>query len=313
MNKYLVTGGAGFIGSHITDKLLSEGNFVRVLDNFSSGKKENLESASEYKNFELIKGDIRNYSACLKAAKGIDYVLHQAALRSVPGSMKDPYIYNSVNINGTLNLLRASLKNKIKRFVFASSASVYGETDIFPEKEDSIPQILSPYALSKLTGEYYCRIFSMNYNLPTLSLRYFNVFGPRQNLNDEYSLVIPKFIGLILQNKRPTIYGNGKQSRDFIYIDDVVSANLVSAKNKAVKCGVFNVASGEDYTILDLVKMLNKLMHKNAKPVFYPVRKGDAFKTLGDISKAIKILGYRPKTDFKTGLGLTVDWFKSRV
>jgi UDP-glucose 4-epimerase len=311
MSRYLVTGGAGFIGSHIVDRLLRQGNFVVALDNFSSGKRENLEFASRQKNFKLIKGDIRNYASCLQATKGVDCVLHQAALRSVPKSMKDPYSYNEVNINGTLNLLRACLKNKIKRFVFASSSSIYGETDIFPEKEDFMPLLISPYALSKLTGEYYCRIFSMNYNLETVSLRYFNVFGPRQSLDDEYAVVIPKFITCILNNKQPPIYGTGRQSRDFTYIDNVVDANILALTKKNIKCAVLNIGNNKDHSVLELVKTLNKIMHKSIRPVLLAPRLGDVFRTLADISKAKKVLGYRPKVDFQEGLRLSVDWFKA--
>jgi nucleoside-diphosphate-sugar epimerase len=313
MNRYLVTGGAGFIGSHITDRLLREGNFVRVLDNFSSGKKENLEFAVGHKNFELIKGDIRNYAVCLKATQGVKCVLHQAALRSVPKSMHNPYIYNDVNIKGTLNLLKASLKNKIKRFVFASSSSIYGETDIFPEKEDFIPELISPYALTKLAGEYYCRIFSMNYGLETASLRYFNVYGPRQGLDDEYAVVIPKFITCMLKGKRPPIHGTGKQSRDFTYINNVVDANILAAKKPGIKCEVLNIANSKDHTILDLVKTLNKIMCKDIKPEFTPVRPGDVLRTFADISRAKRILGYKPRVNFEAGLRLTVDWFESHL
>ncbi|MDD5005893.1 MAG: SDR family oxidoreductase [Candidatus Omnitrophica bacterium] len=311
MAKYLVTGGAGFIGSHIAERLLREGSSVKVLDNFSSGRKENLKFAKANKNFQLIKGDIRDYKVCLRATKDIDCVFHQAALRSVPKSMNDPYSYNDVNINGTLNLLKASLKNRIKRFVFASSSSIYGETDIFPEREDSLPLLISPYALSKLAGEYYCKIFSVNYKLETVSLRYFNVYGPRQSLDDEYSVVIPKFINAMMNNRQPPIHGDGKQSRDFTYIDNVVDANILAATRQNIKCDVFNIANNKDHTILELVEILNKIMGKSIKPAFTPLRAGDVLRTFADISKAEKELGYRPKIDFETGLRLTVDWFKS--
>ncbi|MDD5291773.1 MAG: SDR family oxidoreductase [Candidatus Omnitrophica bacterium] len=310
MNKFLVTGGAGFIGSNITDRLLKEGNFVRVLDNFSSGKRENLTFAIKHKNFELIKGDIRNYSTCLKAVKGVKYILHQAALRSVPKSMGNPYVYNDVNINGTLNLLKASYENKVKRFVFASSSSIYGETDVFPEKETFIPELISPYALTKLAGEYYCRIFSMNYKLETVSLRYFNVYGPRQGLDDEYAVVVPKFITCMLNGQQPPIHGTGKQSRDFTYIDNVVDANILAATKNGIKCEVLNIANNKDHTILDLVRILNKIMAKNIKPKFTPIRLGDVLRTFADISKARKTIGYKPRVGFEAGLRLTVEWFK---
>jgi len=310
MSKFLVTGGAGFIGSHIVEELLARGQSVRVLDNFSSGKIDNLKPF--IKKIDLIKGDIRSYNTCVKATRGIGYILHQAALRSVPKSMKDPLSYNEVNINGTLNMLKSALQNKAKNFVFASSSSVYGEVKRFPEKEDFIPQPISPYALSKLTGEHYCKIFSLHFGLPTVSLRYFNVFGPRQALDDEYAVVIPKFITCMLENKQPPIFGTGRQSRDFTYIQNVVQANLLAAKN--VKCSgqVFNVASGKDYKVLDLVIILNRIMKKKIKPVLLDKRSGDVFKTLADLSKSKKMLGFSPKIDFIKGLDLTVEYFKNK-
>ena len=319
MPNYLVTGGAGFIGSHIVERLLKDGHFVRVLDNFSSGKRENLNftyglSAMSY---DLIQGDIRNYNTCLEACRGIDAIFHQAALRSVPKSMKSPHDYNAVNIDGTLNMLEAARENKVKRFVFASSSSVYGDTDQFPEKEDAYPLLISPYALSKLAGEYYLRVFSENYGLETVSLRYFNVFGPRQALDDEYAVVIPKFIDCILNDKQPPIFGNGKQSRDFTYIDNVVEANIlaatVSLRNTqyAIRNTVFNVANGKDNTVLGLVDALNKIMNKSIKPEFLPVRKGDVFKTLADISKLQSMLGFKPLISFEEGLKRTVEYWQA--
>lgn len=266
MKKFLVTGGAGFIGSHITETLLKNKNSVRVLDNFSSGKKANL--APFIGKIDLIRGDIRSYNACLKATRGVDFVCHQAALRSVPKSLVNPRDYNEVNIQGTLNLLKAAVENKVKIFVFASSSSIYGDISKFPEKEDFLPQPISPYALSKLAGEHYCKIFSYHYALPTVSLRYFNVFGPRQSLDDEYAVVIPKFISCLFRNERPPIFGNGKQSRDFTYISNIVEANILAMRLAKSKGEVFNIASGCDYTILELVEILNKLMKKNIKPVF---------------------------------------------
>ena len=315
--KYLVTGGAGFIGSHIVEKLLKDGHFVRVLDNFSSGKRENLSFAD--KNFELNEGDIRDKSACEKACSGIDFVLHQAALRSVPKSMKDPENYNEVNINGTLNMLQEAVKNKVKRFVFASSSSVYGDTDKFPEREDAYPLLISPYALSKLAGEYYCRIFSGHFGLETVALRYFNVFGPRQALDDEYAVVIPKFIHCMFHDKQPPIFGNGKQSRDFTFIDNVVQANILAATKQGLSPKgtvpafheVFNVANGKDNTVLQLVDLLNEIIGKNIKPQFLPVRAGDVFRTCADISKIKTKLGYVPKVEFEEGLACTVEYFKT--
>ena len=274
-------------------------------------------------DFELIEGDIRDKSACIKACEGIDYVLHQAALRSVPKSMTDPESYNDVNINGTLFMLQAASKNKVKRFIMASSSSVYGDTDKFPQREDAYPLLISPYALSKLAGEYYCRIFSEHFNLETVCLRYFNVFGPRQALDDEYAVVIPKFIHCILHDEQPPIFGTGKQSRDFTYIDNVVQANILAATVEqgqtpkgpvpkiSVAHQVLNVANGKDNTVLQLVDSLNKIIGKNIKPKFLPVRAGDVFRTSADISKIKKVLKFEPKVNFEEGLKRTVEWFSA--
>ncbi|MDD5196597.1 MAG: SDR family oxidoreductase [Candidatus Omnitrophica bacterium] len=309
MSRFLVTGGAGFIGSHITEKLVRDGHSVRVLDNFSSGRISNLKECIN--KIDLIKGDICSKSTCVKATRGMDFVLHQAALRSVPKSLQEPEKYNTVNIGGTLNMLEAARENKVRRFVFASSSSVYGDVQSFPEKEEFTPQPISPYALSKLAGEYYCHIFSCHYGLPTVALRYFNVFGPRQALDDEYAVVIPKFINHMLRNEPPPIYGTGRQSRDFTFISNVVEANLLAAKHKRLKSGVFNIASGRDYTILELVGILNNILGKKIRPVFLKIRPGDVFKTLAGLTRAKNILGFKPKVHFSSGLGLTVDYWRS--
>jgi len=310
MKKFLVTGGAGFIGSHIVDALVARGHFVRVLDNFSSGKKENLRRS--YKKIEIIRGDIRSCASCRRATKGVDVVLHQAALRSVPKSLRNPAEYNEVNIQGTLALLEASVKNGVGRLVLASSSSVYGDVKEFPEREDFLPQPISPYALTKLAGEHYCRMFSYHYGLSTVSLRYFNVFGPRQALDDEYAVVIPKFISCFLKGEHPPIYGTGKQSRDFTYIDTVVRANLLAAFSaRALRGEVCNVASGRDYTVLALVAELKRILKKNIAPVFLKPRPGDVFKTLADVSGARKILGFSPFVAFPDGLRRTVEYFKA--
>ncbi|MFH1338457.1 MAG: SDR family oxidoreductase [Candidatus Omnitrophota bacterium] len=313
MKRFLVTGGAGFIGSHIVERLLKDGHSVVVLDNFSSGKEENLSFINNYplyaKRYTLIKGDIRDFPACKKACQDIDVILHQAALRSVPKSMKNPSEYNEVNIGGALNMLEAARQQKVRRFIFASSSSIYGETDKFPEQESDLPLLISPYALTKLAGEYYCRVYSHNFDLPAACLRYFNVFGPRQSLDDEYAVVIPKFIHCLLNDEPPPIYGTGRQSRDFTYIDNVVEANLLAANTPALKWAVFNIANGKDRTVLELAITLNKIMEKNIQPVYLPPRPGDVLKTLADISQAKEILGYQPKIDFQAGLTMTVEWF----
>jgi len=316
MSKYLVTGGAGFIGSHIVEELLKKGEEVVVLDNFFSGKEENLAFVSDYEpsavNYQLIRGDIRDKEACIKACSGVDYVLHQAALRSVPKSMQIPHDYNAVNIDGTLNLLEAAKECGVKRLVMASSSSVYGDTDKFPEREDAYPLLISPYALSKLAGEFYCRIFSGNFGVETVALRYFNVFGPRQALDDEYAVVVPKFITSILNDEQPPIFGNGKQSRDFTFVKNVVQANVLAATAPGVSGEVFNVACGSDTTVLGLVEVINKIAGKNIEPKLLPIRKGDVFKTLADVTHITEKLNFKPEFTFEQGIKITFDWFKQQ-
>ncbi len=306
MDRFLVTGGAGFIGSHIVEALVKQGKYVRVLDNFSSGKISNLKDLGE--KVDILRGDICSGATCLQATKGIDYVLHQAALRSVPQSMLKPHDYNRVNIDGTLNMLEAARQNKVKRLVFASSSSVYGDIKQFPEKEDFYPELISPYALSKLAGEYYCRIFSRNFGLSTIALRYFNVFGPRQALDDDYAVVIPKFINCLLHDQPCPIFGNGRQSRDFTYVENVVSANLLAAGAK-INFGIFNVAAGKDTTVLELVRILNRILGKNIPPRLLPVRPGDVFRTLADISQTSRALKFKPTVSLLEGLKKTVKFW----
>jgi len=316
MSKYLVTGGAGFIGSHIVEELLKKGESVVVLDNFSSGKEENLSFISGYEpaaiSYELIKGDICDKAACLQACKGVDYILHEAALRSVPKSMECPHDYNKVNIDGTLNMLEAAKACGVKRLVLASSSSVYGDTDVFPQSETAYPLLISPYALSKLTGEFYCRIFSENFGLETVALRYFNVFGPRQAVDDEYAVVIPKFITCILNDRQPPIFGNGKQSRDFTFVKNVVQANILAAVTPDVSGQVFNVACGKDNSVNDLVDVINKFAGKAIKPNYLPVRQGDVFKSLADTRKIKTLLKFDPEFTFEEGIKVTFEWFKNK-
>lgn len=306
--KFLVTGGAGFIGSHIVEALVGNGDKVRVLDDFSSGRMENLKDV--FNKIELVRGDIRNKEIVAGAMEGIDYVLHQAALRSVPKSLANPELYNDVNINGTLNILTAARDAKVKRVVAASSSSVYGEVDKLPEREDLLPKLISPYGLSKLAGEYYSRIFSRIYGLETVNLRYFNVFGPRQSLENKYAVVIPKFITCMLNDEQPPIHGDGKQTRDFTYVANVVQANIKSAVTPGIGCEVFNVACGKAYSILDIVKYINKALGKDIKPAFGPIRLGDAKHTLADISRIKKLIGFKPEIGFEEGLKNTIEYFK---
>lgn len=308
MAKYLVTGGAGFIGCNLVKALLEKNQEVRVLDNFSTGRRENL--IPYQKNIELIEGDIRSYHTTIKAMKGIDYVLHQAALPSVPRSIYDPITSNEVNINGTLNLLHAALDAGVKRFVYASSSSVYGDSPISPKHEELTPNPKSPYAVTKLAGEHYCKVFHQIYGLETVSLRYFNVFGPRQNPDSQYSAVIPKFLKLLLNNQPPTIYGDGTQSRDFTYVDNNVEANLLACTADNVAGKVYNIACGTNFTLLDLVQNLNQILGTNIQPIHGEKRSGDVLHSLADIQKAEKELGYKVKTSFKDGLSLLVQNFE---
>lgn len=309
MEKYLVTGGAGFIGSNIVEELVKKGCRVRVLDNFITGKRENLKPFSN--NIELIEGDIRDINTARKSVKGVDYVLHQAALRSVPKSVDNPTLSNNINVNGTLNILIAAKEAGVQRVVYASSSSIYGDCKIFPEREDFIPRPISPYAVSKLTGEYYGYTFTKTFGLDVVSLRYFNVFGPRQNPESKYSAVIPAFISRILAGKSPVVEGDGRQSRDFTYVENVVLANLAAAKAKNAAGKVFNVACGKSYSVLDIIKYLEKFLGVKVKPEYTKARRGDARKTIADIAKMKRILDLTPKIQFDEGLKKTLDWFRS--
>lgn len=308
---FLVTGGAGFIGSNIVGKLLDLGYKVRVLDNFSTGKKENINIFLENNNFELIEGDIRNTNICLSSCNGIDYVLHQAALGSVPRSIKDPRTTNDVNITGTLNMMIAAREHKIKRFIYASSSSVYGDESTLPKKEDKLGMPLSPYAITKKANELYGKNFCALYGLKTIGLRYFNVFGEKQDPNSIYSAVIPKFIIKLLNKKAPTIYGDGLQSRDFTYIGNVIEANLKAciAEDEAVG-EVFNIACGKRITLIELYNKICKYLNVDIKPKFTSERSGDVRHSLADISKAKKLLKYNPVYDINTGLEKTIKCYK---
>ena len=307
MAKYLVTGGAGFIGSHITEELIKRGEEVRVLDNFLTGKKENL--APFLADIELIEGDIRDYSHCQKAVKGIDYVLHQAALPSVPRSITDPLTSNEINITGTLNVLIAAQKNGIQNFVLASSSSVYGDDPRLPKKvgQEGIP--LSPYALNKWTCEKYCQIFSNIHGLRTVCLRYFNVFGPRQDPFSQYAAVIPLFITKMLKKERPTIFGDGEQSRDFSYISNVVDANILASLANNVSGEVMNVACGVRTSVNALVDNINTLLKSEIRASHEEPRPGDVRHSHADIADAEKRLNYTPLVTFSEGLERTIDWY----
>ena len=308
MSTFLVTGGAGFIGSHIAEELVNRKQKVIVLDNFSTGKEENIKPF--LKKIKVIKCDIRNLPLLKKALNKVDYVLHQAALRSVPKSVDNPRRFNEVNVSGVLNVLLACKEKRIKKIVFASSSSVYGPVKKMPIKESICPKPISPYSASKLSAEHYCYVFSKLYKLPVIILRYFNVFGPRQPLETKYAMAIPKFITRMLKNQSPPVHDDGRQSRDFTYVSDIVKANLLAVKAEAVDGELFNIASGRRYTVLELIKYLNTLLDKNIKPQFVPSRIGDVRHTQADISKAENLLGYKPSVSFKKGLKKTIAYFE---
>ena len=309
MARYLVTGGAGFIGSHIVDRLVADQHQVRVLDDLSSGRLENLAPVKD--RVEFIKADLRDRKAIATICQGIEYVIHAAAWRSVPKSMADPYGYAEVNVLATVDLLDAAVKAKVKRFVCVSSSSVYGETTVVPMHEGLPTLPVSPYAASKLVDEVYCGLFSRAFGLETVCVRYFNVFGPRQSLENDYAVVVPKFIACLLRKESPPIYGDGKQSRDFTYVDNVAEATIIASQASGVSGEVFNIALGEEHTVLDLLKELNAILGLSITPTFVPKRPGDVLRTYADSSKAARLLKWKGKIPFADGLRRTVEWFKA--
>ena len=308
MPHYLVTGGAGFIGSNIASELVRRGESVRIIDDFSTGKRENLDEILD--RVEFIEGDISDAELIRQTVSGVDYVLHQAAIPSVERSVKDPAGTNKANVDGTLSLLIASRDAGVKRVVFASSSSVYGDSPTLPKTEDMPPDPLSPYAASKLIGEYYCMIFQKLFGLETICLRYFNVFGPRQDPASQYAAVIPLFITAVASDHQPVIYGDGLQSRDFTFVDNVVDANVLACSAPEEATGhVYNIAWGERFTLLDLLDELGRILNKKPRPVFEPPRPGDVKHSLADVSRARKDLAFEPKVSFPEGLRRTVAWF----
>jgi len=303
---YLITGGAGFIGSNIVKYLLQKGAHVRILDNFSTGKRDNIREFLSDSHLELIEGDLRNYQVVRQAVEDVDYILHQGALPSVPRSISDPVTTNEVNILGTLHVLEAAKEFKVKRTVYASSSSVYGDTETLPKIETMPIKPLSPYALAKYAGERYCQIYNQIYGLETVCLRYFNVFGPKQDPASQYSAVIPKFIKLIREIKRPVIYGDGHQSRDFTYVENVVRANILACEANNVQGQVFNVACGERTTLLRLVEAINCILKTDVKPIFEKERIGDVKHSEASIEKAKELLHYKVVRRFEEGLELTI-------
>lgn len=308
---FLVTGGAGFIGSNICEALINMGYTVRCLDNLSTGKYENIEHLTKNGKFTFIKGDIRDLDTCKKAVGGVDYVLNQAAWGSVPRSIEMPLLYEEINIRGTLNMMEAARQCGVKKFVYASSSSVYGDSTTLPKKEGQEGNVLSPYALTKKVDEEYGRLYKQLYGLDTYGLRYFNVFGRRQNPEGMYAAVIPKFIKQLLHDEVPTINGDGKQSRDFTYIDNVIEANLRACQASGDVAGeAFNIGAGGRLFLIDIYNHLCKALDKDVEPNYGPPRKGDVRDSNADISKARELLGYDPEYDFEKGIALAIDWYK---
>ena len=310
MKTCLVTGGAGFIGSNIVRALLERGDRVRILDNLTTGRSTNVVDLLEH--VELLEGDLRDAELVREAVRGVDAVLHQAALPSVARSVGDPLTSHQVNATGTLGLLVAARDAGVRRFVYASSSSVYGDTPVLPKSEDLPTNPLSPYAVSKLAGEQYCRVFTRLYGLETVCLRYFNVFGPHQDPASEYAAVVPKFIAAMTRGEPPLVHGDGTQSRDFSYISNVINANLLAADTPGVGGEVFNVACGRRSSLLDLVEVLNRILGTRIEPRFDDPRPGDVMHSLADISRAERLLGYEPVVHFEEGLARTVAWYETQ-
>ena len=304
----LVTGGAGFIGSHLTERLVTDGHNVRVLDNLSDGFRENIERISG--KFEFLEGDLRNPDDCRRAVSGVELIFHEGALGSVPRSIDDPQTSYDVNVMGTLNLLLAARDAGVRRLVYASSSSVYGDSTVSPKHEELTPNPLSPYAVSKLSAEQTCLVFNRIYGLETVALRYFNVFGPYQNPFSQYAAVIPKFLTAISQGKRPTVYGDGEQTRCFTYIDDVVNGNLLAARANEAAGLVMNLASDRQVTVNHMLRQIGSLLGIDPNPIYADPRPGDIRDSLADISRARQILGFEITVSFDEGLARTVAAFQ---
>ena len=314
MANVLVTGGAGFIGSNLTEELLKRGHVVRVLDDFSTGKRENLIFDVKYPSLKVIEGDIRDLHTCQKAVEGMEYVFHQGALPSVQRSVEDPETSNAVNAGGTLNILLAARVKGVKRVIYASSSSVYGDTPTLPKHEEMPTNPLSPYALQKCVGEHYCRLFYQLYGLETISLRYFNIFGPKQDPNSLYSAVIPKFIDALIRDRPPVIFGDGEQSRDFTYIENVVQANLLAMSAEHLHGEAINIACGKRISLNQLFHVLKEILGSKVSPLYQEPRKGDVKHSLADIRKGKEIVGYEPTVGVEIGLKKTADFFsKARI
>ncbi|MCG8403558.1 MAG: SDR family oxidoreductase [Phycisphaerales bacterium] len=304
---FLVTGGAGFIGSHLVQRLVARGDRVRVLDNFSTGKRENLAALED--RVEIVNGDIGDLEVCRRSCEGVRIVFHQAARPSVPKSIEDPVTSHRANADGTFNILQAAHENGVQRLIYAASSSAYGDSEKLPKIESMIANPLSPYAVQKLAGEHYCRVFTSCYGLKTLALRYFNVFGSRQDPKSQYAAAIPAFVTSILKDEPPTIYGDGEQTRDFTYIDNAIEANLLAAEAADVRGETVNIACGERITVNEIISRINAILGKNVKPNHVNPRPGDIKHSWADIGLANSLIGYRPVVYFDDGLRRTIEWY----
>ena len=311
MAVYVVTGGGGFIGSHIVEELVRRKETIKVIDNFSTGKRENIEPFK--RDAEIIEADIAEADNLTQLLKGADYVIHQAAIPSVPKSIIDPVRSHHANVDGTLRLLIACRDAGVKRVVYASSSSLYGDSPTLPKHEGMMPNPLSPYGAQKLFGEMYCQVFTRAYGLETVSLRYFNVFGPRQDATSQYSGVLALFIPAVLQDRRPTIYGDGLQSRDFTYVQNVAEANLMACKVPGVAGQAFNIACGDRITVNSMLQQINKITSKDVTPIYAEARAGDIKHSQADITRAREHLGYEPKVNFEEGLRRTIEWYRKNL
>jgi UDP-glucose 4-epimerase len=308
----LVTGGAGFIGSHIVTALIQRGDEVRVLDNLSSGSPKNLAHLDDrLKNVDLVRGDVTDLATVERAVSGVDVVFHQAAMASVPRSVAEPLASHAACATGTLAVLDAARRAGVRRVVYAASSSAYGNDPKMPKRESDLPAPISPYAAAKLAGEAYCQAFAATYGLETVALRYFNVYGPRQDPNSEYSAVIPKFVAAMLTGNQPTIFGDGTQARDFVYVADVVAANLAAAASPAASGRVLNIATGRQYSLLALVDSVNGALGTHIEPIFAPARAGDVKESVADVTQAREALGFEPRVDLDEGLRQSIDYYRS--
>lgn len=311
MKKYLLTGGAGFVGSNLAEAIIKRGDKVKIIDDLSSGRKENIEELLQVypQNIEFVEGSISDDGLLEKEISDIDYIVHLAAITSVPHSIKEPVLSNKVNIDGFVNVLNAAKEKGVGKIIFLSSAAIYGDSPALPKIETMLPEPLSPYAIGKITGEYYARIFAALYGLKVVCLRCFNIFGPKQDPNSQYASVIPRFLKLMLRGEQPVIFGDGKQTRDFVFIQDVIEAILLAVEKEVSASWPINIGSGREVDLLQLVEVINKVLSQNIQPKFSAPRPGDIIRSFSDISRAKEMLGWQPKTSLEEGMRATKEWY----